>query len=86
MSKLPSWFDGSVGTENETIRNPFSGESYELTPDEVAMYDYIMGIQFIIDKRGGLMDPRTFPLQKELRKGLDWFRENNAEAYMVLLD
>ena len=23
---------------------------------------------------------------EELRKGLDWFRMNNAEAYMVLLD
>ena len=23
---------------------------------------------------------------KDLRKGLDWFRMNNAEAYMVLLD
>ena len=23
---------------------------------------------------------------KELRKGLDWFRQHNAEAYMVLLD
>ena len=22
----------------------------------------------------------------ELRKGLDWFRQNNSEAYMVLLD
>ena len=22
----------------------------------------------------------------ELRKGLDWFRQNNAKAYMVLLD
>ena len=25
-------------------------------------------------------------LQRDVRKGLDWFRENNAEAYMVLLD
>ena len=25
-------------------------------------------------------------LQKDVRKGLDWFRENNAKAYMVLLD
>ena len=23
---------------------------------------------------------------QELRKGLDWFRKNNAKAYMVLLD
>jgi len=23
---------------------------------------------------------------KDMRKGLEWFRENNNEAYMVLLD
>ena len=23
---------------------------------------------------------------RDLRKGLSWFRQNNAEAYMVLLD
>jgi hypothetical protein len=23
---------------------------------------------------------------KQVRKDLDWFRQNNAEAYMVLLD
>ena len=25
-------------------------------------------------------------LQQGVRKGLDWFRDNNAKAYMVLLD
>ena len=84
--KLPKWFDGHVGTKSENITNLFTGESYMLKPEEVAMYDFVMGLQFVIDKRGGLLDPRTFPLQKELRKGLDWFRENNAKAYMVLLD
>lgn len=86
MSELPKWFDGSVGTENETIRNPFSGETYELTPEEVAMYDFIMGCQMIIDKCGGPFNPRTANVQKDMSKGLAWFRKNNAEAYMVLLD
>ena len=86
MSSLPKWFDGYVGTESENITNPFTGISYILKPEEIAMYDYIMGIQFIIERKGGLLSPNTRYLQKDLRKGLDWFRKNNAEAYMVLLD
>ena len=86
MSNLPEWFDGYVGTESENIKNPFTGISYILKPEEIAMYDYIMGIQFIIERKGGGLNPNTFSLQKDMRKGLDWFRKNNAEAYMVLLD
>tara|TARA_E500000331_G_C17088549_1_gene640026 strand:+ start:566 stop:829 length:264 start_codon:yes stop_codon:yes gene_type:complete len=85
-TQLPKWFDGRVGTINETVKNPFSGQSYELNPEETAMYDYIMGIQFLIERKGGLLNPSTRNLQIKLRKGLDWFRKNNAKAYMVLLD
>ena len=83
---LPKWFDGHVGTESETGYNPYSGEKYKLNPKELAMYDYLIGLQRLIDIKGGVFDPRTFKWQKEMRKGLDWFRRANAEAYMVLLD
>ena len=63
-----------------TIINPFSGDSYKLSPVEEAVYSVIMGAQMI----PGYMT--NSELQKNVRKGLDWFRENNAEAYMVLLD
>lgn len=86
MSTLPAWFDGYVGQENETVRNPFSGETYELTPNEVAMYDFIIGCQEVIDFCGGPFNPKTASIQKDMAKGLSWFRKNNAEAYMVLLD
>ena len=55
------------------VKNPFSGESIELQPEEVAVYDYLKGCELVRDYKG-------------LQKGLDWFRSNNAEAYMVLLD
>ena len=45
------------------------------------MYDFIMGSTILVEMGGG--GPNMI---KELRKGLDWFRMNNAEAYMVLLD
>ena len=63
-----------------TVINPFSGESYRLSPGEEAVYSVIMGIQYMPNY---ITDPE---LQKDVRKGLDWFRENNAKAYMVLLD
>lgn len=60
-------------TENVVVENPFSGASATLTPEEVAVYDYLKGCEMIGDSKG-------------LRKGLDWFIDNNAEAYMTLLD
>ena len=55
------------------VKNPFSGEGITLQPEEVAVYDYLKGCEMIGDFKG-------------LRKGIDWFIDNNAEGYMVLLD
>ena len=60
-------------TEPVEVKNPFTGEGIELKPEEIAVYDYLRGCEMIGDYKG-------------LRKGLDWFMDNNAEAYMVLLD
>ena len=73
MTKIKLPFECMVGTENEVITNPFSGESITLSPEAVAVYDTIQGCQLIGD-------------YKTMRKGLDWFRKYHAEAYMVLLD
>ena len=68
-------FPGIMVLDNEPVevRNPFSGESTVLTPDEVAVYDYLKGCELMGDHKG-------------LRKGLNWFMNNNSQAYMVLLD
>ena len=81
MSKLPEWFDGEVYVEGDKVRNPFSGEEYELTPEELSMYDFVMGAQMIIE-----MGMNNDKIITDFRKGRDWFRKNNKEAYMVLLD
>ena len=83
-TKLPKWFEGEVYTKGDTVRNPFSGETYELNAEELSMYDLIMGCQFIIEMNKGW--ERTSGVQNDMRKGLDWFRKNNPKAYMVLLD
>mgnify|MGYP003665341256 FL=1 len=81
MSKLPEWFDGEVYVEGDKVRNPFSGEEYELTPEELSMYDFVMGAQMIIE-----MGMNNDKIITDFRNGRDWFRNNNKEAYMVLLD
>ena len=70
---LPKWYDGDTYTQWETVTNPLSGESAMLSPNEVAMYDLIMGSQMT-----GNYDIT--------RKGLEWFRVANPKAYMTLLD
>jgi hypothetical protein len=80
-SKLPEWFDGEVYKEGDKVRNRFSGEEYTLNGEELSMYDFIMGAQMIVEM--GMTTPQMIA---ELHKGLEWFRINNKEAYMVLLD
>ena len=80
--KLPKWFNGELYEEGGTVRNRFSGEEYELNNVELSMYDFIMGATIVLEMPGGYKHTSV----DELRKGLDWFRTHNAEAYMVLLD
>ena len=70
---MPKWFKGQVYSEGDRVSNPFTGESVELTAEELIMYDLIMGAQMV--QRYDVM-----------QKGLDWFCRANAEAYMILLD
>lgn len=87
LPKFKSKFSGHIRIydDGDVVQNPFSGETYELTAEELSVYDYILGLQYIID-RAGAFNPISFEFQKDLRIGLNWFRKNNAEAYMVLLD
>ena len=85
-NKFPDWFQGEQYNSGEVVRNPFSGEEYELNNVELSIYDMIMGAQVVCEMMGGMLNPNTAKIQKEMAKGLDWFRRNNAEAYMVLLD
>ena len=55
------------------VKNPFSGVGFTLSPEEVAVYDYLKGCEMIGDYSG-------------VQKGVDWFIDNNCAAYMALLD
>jgi len=77
--RLPKWFNGELYDEGATVQNRFSGEKYELNNVELSMYDFVMGATICMEM--GMPCNVT-----ELRQGLGWFRNNNSEAYMVLLD
>ena len=79
--ELPKWFNGDLYTEGGIVYNRFSGEEYELNNVELSMYDFIMGTTTMLEL--GMYSPS---MVDDHQKGLDWFRMNNAEAYMVLLD
>ena len=37
MSKSPNWFKGMIYESGDTVTNPFSGETYELTSLELSI-------------------------------------------------
>ena len=79
--KLPKWFNGELYEKGAVVQNRFGGGSIELNAMELSMYDLVIGCSIMTEM--GQYDDK---IVTDLRKGLDWFRMNNAEAYMVLLD
>ena len=72
--------------ETYTRSNRFTGESIELTKEESERHDAIFYHEMVAtldDKELGYGGSK---LWDKVRKNLDWFRRNNAKAYMVLLD
>ena len=63
-------YGGNCGITIEKMKNHMVSSGYRLWPDWV---DTLKGCEIVGDYEG-------------LRKGINWFIENNAEAYMVLLD
>ena len=73
--------------KTEERKNRFSGESYMLTKEEAIKHDRIFINELgatIEDKEAGI--DGTSKLWDKVRADLDWFRQHNAAAYMVLLD
>jgi hypothetical protein len=66
-------FECQVGTEFETITNPYSKESVKLPPEAVAVYDTIKGAEMLGN-------------DDTVRKGLAWFQKYYPDEYFVLLD
>ena len=72
--------------KTEERKNRFSGESIMLTKEESIIHDRI----FINELAATLEDKELgyggSKLWDKVRKDINYFRQNNADAYMVLLD
>jgi len=85
MSKkqeIPEWFNGQIYEKGAEVTNRFGGDSCYLNNIELSIYDYIIGASDMVEL-GIFNTPKHV---QDLRKGLDWFRQYNAKAYMILLD
>ena len=77
-----------TNNKTEERKNRFSGQSIMLTKEESIIHDRI----FINELAATLEDKEPgksagdSKLWDKVRADLDYFREHNAEAYMVLLD
>jgi len=77
-----------TNTDNRTEKrsNRFNGESVMLTKEEAIKHDRIF-----INELGATLEDKELgyggsKLWDKVRADLDWFRQHNAKAYMVLLD
>jgi hypothetical protein len=68
-------------------KNRFNGESVMLTAEEARRHDniFINELAATIEDKAAGIDGHS-EKWKAVRKDLDWFRQHNASAYMVLLD
>lgn len=79
--KLPKWFNGHIYKEGSIVENPFSKEKYELNNIELSIYDFIIGNAVVYE-----LGAANNKMVSDMQKSLTWFRINNPEAYMALLD
>jgi len=70
----------------EERKNRFTGESIMLTKEEAIKHDRIFINELAATLEDKELGTGASKLWKKVRADLDWFRQHNAEAYMVLLD
>ena len=78
----------NTNTDNKTEerKNRFTGESIMLTKEEASKHDAIFINELAATLEDKVSGYGSSKLWDKVRKDIDWFRQNNAEAYMVLLD
>jgi hypothetical protein len=80
--KVKIWFKGEIYNEGDVVTNPLSGDCCELNNIELSLYDYIMGVQICY--------VNNVKLSKHAIETheccIDYFLDNNIDAYMKLLD
>jgi len=62
-----------IELEDQKVANMFGGGTVMLNPAEAVIYDTLKGAELLQD-------------YKTVAKGIEWFIQNNVEAYSILLD
>ena len=75
-----------MDNKDYTRRNRFTGESIELTKEEAKKHDEIFYHEALATLEDKELGYGASKLWDKVRADLDWFRQHNAKAYMVLLD
>jgi hypothetical protein len=70
----------------EKRMNRFNGESVMLTKEEAIKHDRIFINELAATLEDKQLGTGVSKLWDKVRADLDWFRQHNAKAYMVLLD
>ena len=80
--------DMKTNTDNRTEerKNRFNGQSIMLTKEEAKKHDELFMCEMMATLEDKTLGEGASKHWKTMRKHLNWFRQYNAEAYMVLLD
>ena len=75
-------------TQERTYKreNRFSGESVMLTREEAKKHDAIFYYEYLATLEDNKIGYGGSKLWDKVRENLNWFRQENPDAYMVLLD
>jgi hypothetical protein len=77
---------GNTNERSYERKNRFSGQSFMLTQQESIIHDRIFLNEIMATLEDKELGYGGSKLWDKVRADIDWFRKNNAEAYMVLLD
>ena len=76
----------NTDSRTEERRNRFNGESIMLTKEEASRHDAIFLCEVMATLEDKELGTGASKHWDKMREHLNWFREHNAKAYMVLLD
>tara|TARA_B110000881_G_scaffold49234_1_gene41513 strand:+ start:238 stop:522 length:285 start_codon:yes stop_codon:yes gene_type:complete len=81
IQQLPNWFQGNLYSTGGKVRNPKTGDSFWLTNVELSLYDYLKGLNYIMEVRG-----YDSEFAADVVKLERWFESNNKNAHQALIN
>ena len=86
MLDLSYMLEDMTTERTEERKNRFNGESVMLTKEEAIKHDQIFMAEMMATIEDRTLGTGASKHWETMRKLLNWFRQHNAKAYMVLLD